>query len=114
MLRTEQRSEPRITTRITVETVGPTLNISAGGMCVLVSRRLPTDVEVSLAFELTESKTSINCKGIVAWSRASHIDPDLFEMGIRFTEISDGDRREIDNFVDAHLKEEASVDEAAS
>lgn len=103
MLRTEQRSQPRITTRLTVETVGPTVNISAGGMCVLMADPLREGMAPTLTFTLPDDPLPIVCKGRIAWCRTSKIDPELYEVGLSFTEIGDGDRQRIMDFVDAHL-----------
>ena len=103
MLRTEQRESPRITTRITVECIGPTLNISAGGMCVLMADPLREGAQPALSFELPDDPPPITCKGRTAWCRPSKIDPELYEVGLTFAEISDEDRRRILDFVESHL-----------
>ncbi|MBM4017364.1 MAG: PilZ domain-containing protein [Planctomycetes bacterium] len=103
MLRTEQRGSPRITTRITVEAIGPTLNISAGGMCVLMADPLREGTKPNLAFTLPDDPQPIACRGRIVWCRPSKIDPELFEVGLSFAEISDEDRARIVTFVEAHL-----------
>jgi c-di-GMP-binding flagellar brake protein YcgR len=103
MLRTEQRTHPRITTRITIQSVGPTLNISAGGMCVLTADPLREGLMPEVSFELPDDPTPITCKARIAWCRTSRIDPELFEIGLAFTQISDPDRRRIMQFVETHL-----------
>jgi len=106
MLRTETRTTPRITTRITVESVGPTLNISAGGMCVLMADPMREGTTPNLAFTLPDEGQPITCKGRIMWCRSSKIDPDLFEVGLAFVEIADAERQRIMDFVDAHLTAE--------
>ncbi len=103
MLRTEMRTAPRITTRLTVESIGPTLNISAGGMCVLMADPMREGTTPTLNFALPDGGPPITCKGRITWCRASKIDPDLFEVGLSFVDIRDEDRRRIMDFVDAHL-----------
>jgi c-di-GMP-binding flagellar brake protein YcgR len=103
MLRTEQRGSPRITTRITVESVGPTLNISAGGMCVLMADPMREGSKPTLSFQLPDDPKTIVCTGKIAWCRPSRIDPELFEVGVTFAEISDDDRSRVMGFVDAHM-----------
>ena len=103
MLRTEQRGNPRITTRITIETVGPTLNISAGGMCILTADPLREGSKPILNFTLPDDPEPIVCKGRIAWCRPSKIDPELFEVGVTYAEITDADRRRVMDFVEAHL-----------
>jgi len=103
MLRTEMRTSPRITTRITIESIGPTLNISAGGMCVLMADPMREGTTPLLRFTLPDDETPVSCKGRITWCRASKIDPDLYEVGVAFVDIRDEDRRRVMRFVEAHL-----------
>jgi len=103
MLRTEMRTTPRITTRITVESIGPTLNISAGGMCVLMADPMREGTTPTLQFTLPDQEWVVTCKGRITWCRSSKIDPDLFEVGLAFVDISEDDRQRIMDFVDTHL-----------
>jgi c-di-GMP-binding flagellar brake protein YcgR len=103
MLRTENRSQPRITTRITVESVGPTVNISAGGMCVLMADPMREGLTPTITFELPDDPKPVVAKARVVWCRTSRIDPELYEVGLTFTELSDENRRRVLEFVDAHL-----------
>jgi hypothetical protein len=103
MLRTELRGCPRITTRITVEAIGPTVNISAGGMCVLMADPLHEGSKPTLSFTLPDDLVPVICSGRIAWCRPSDIDPELFEVGLSFETISDEDRRRVTDFVDAHM-----------
>ena len=103
MLRTEKRTQPRITTRITIESVGPTLNISAGGMCVLMADPMREGLVPKITFELPDDLAPVVAKARIVWCRPSHIDPDLYEVGLTFAELSDGDRERVTRFVEAHL-----------
>ena len=103
MLRTENRSQPRITTRITVESVGPTVNISAGGMCVLMADPMREGLTPTITFELPDDPKPVVAKARIVWCRTSRIDPELYEVGLTFTEMSDESRRRVLEFVDAHL-----------
>lgn len=107
MLRTEQRGCPRITTRITVESVGPTINISAGGMCILMADPMREGMQPVLSFTLPDDPKPVVCKARITWCRPSKIDSELFEVGVLFTEINDEDRNRITDFVDAHLSPKA-------
>ena len=89
MLRTEQRGCPRITTRITVDAIGPTLNISAGGMCVLMADPMREGLTPTITFELPDDPKPVVAKARVVWCRTSRIDPELYEVGLSFTEIRD-------------------------
>lgn len=103
MLRTESRTCPRITTRLTVEAVGPTVNISAGGLCVLMADPMHEGTSPQLRFELPDDPNPVLCKGRIVWCRSSRIDPELYEVGIIFLDIADEDRQRVMGFVDAHL-----------
>jgi len=103
MLRTEQRGNPRITTRLTVESIGPTLNISGGGMCVLMADPLREGAKPTLTFDLPDDPDPIICRGRIVWCRPSKIDPDLYEVGLTFLEMNDADRCRVMTFVEHHL-----------
>jgi len=105
MLRTEQRPQPRIIARIAMESVGPTKDLSKGGMCMLVADPLRDDMIVTLSFNLPDDMP-ITCRAKVEWCRVSKIDPDLFEVGLQFTEISDACRKAVADFVDEYLPKE--------
>ena len=103
MLRTEQRGTPRITTRITVECIGPTMNISAGGMCVLMADPFREGTKPLVTFDLPDDPRPLTCRGRIVWCRPSKIDPELFEVGVSFAEISEEDRRRVVTFVESHM-----------
>lgn len=102
MCRSEMRKSPRIKTRITIESVGPTLVISAEGMVVLIVHPMQVGSTPSLSFTLPDDERRISCKGRVSWCRTSKIDPDLFEVGLGFRDISDEDRQGIADYVAKH------------
>jgi len=103
MLRTELRTSPRITTRITVEAVGPTVNVSAGGMCVLMADPMREGTTPTIVFNLPDDPAPVNCRGQIMWCRPSRIDPELYEIGLTFVDITDADRGRVAEFVDTHL-----------
>jgi hypothetical protein len=103
MLRTELRGCPRITTRITVDTIGPTINISAGGMCILMADPLREGSKPTMTFCLPDETEPIVCTGRIAWCRPSTIDPELFEVGVSFLTINEDDRRRVMGFVESHM-----------
>jgi len=107
MLRTEKRHNGQtilsIRTKLTIESVGPTLNISAGGMCMLTSEQLRGGLRLSLTFNLPDDTVPITCKGQVVSCKPSTIDPELFEVGLQFTEVGDKDRARVLQFVKEYL-----------
>jgi Tfp pilus assembly protein PilZ len=109
MLRTELRTSPRITTRITIEAVGPTVNISAGGMCVLMADPMREGAAPIVAFNLPDDPAAITCRGQIMWCKPSRIDPELFEVGLTFVDISDADRERVTGFVDTHMAPPGSM-----
>jgi Tfp pilus assembly protein PilZ len=86
-----------------VDALGPTLNISAGGMCVLMADPLREGTKPTLTFTLPDETEPIICRGRIVWCRPSKIDPELFEVGVSFAEISDEARDRVVAFVDTHL-----------
>jgi len=125
MLRTSERGGPGITTRVTFETIGPTLNISAGGMCVLSEQSVPEGINVVLKFDIPTNMDfvgdlargcrvaqifaahmptlTITCNAEVIRCVPSDAKEGAFEIGLNFTRISDEDRSRISEFVDANL-----------
>lgn len=102
MLRTELRTSPRITTRLTIEILGPALNISTGGLCFLSTDFLKEGTQPSLTFNLPDDPSPVVCKARIIWCRPFKTDPELYETGFQFTEISDEDRQRVADFVAAH------------
>ena len=68
-------------------------NISVGGMLVKTGKTLDEGVELRLEFQLPGDPAPIHATGVV-----QHVMPDAF-MGIRFTELSEADRRRIEAYV---------------
>jgi len=68
-------------------------NISVGGMLVKTEKTLEEGVTLRLDFQLPDDPAPIHAAGVV-----QHVMPDAF-MGIRFTELSEADRRRIEAYV---------------
>ena len=79
-----------------------TENISAGGIRVLLNKRLPISSTINLAIYVS-SKEPIVCQGKVVWSfaRKTKEDPDtlFFDTGIEFSAIEDKDVEAINSLV---------------
>ncbi len=99
MLQTESRLHPRLKCRVIIETVGATLDLSEGGVCVLVAKPLPEGDEVQLAFQLPESEETARCHGRIVRVGPSSIDKELFEVGIQFLRLMPRDREAIARYV---------------
>ena len=99
MIRTDSRKHRRIKCRVIVEDVGPTIDISAGGISVLMANPMPEGSEVRLAFQLPETERSVQCHGRIVHVSSSTIDPELNEVGVQFMRIMARDRKVIADYV---------------
>ncbi len=81
------------------------VNISAGGMRVLIEEKV--DVATPVEIKLTPpSAEPIKCKGEVVWLKErplTGLKRTVFDMGIKFSEITPIDKERIRNAVDANL-----------
>ncbi len=99
MIRTESRKHGRIKCRVIVEGVGPTIDIAAGGLSVLVANAAPEGAELPLVFHLPESERPVKCHGRVVHVSPSNIDPDLRQMGVQFMRMMARDHKAIADYV---------------
>lgn len=83
-----------------------TRNISAGGLCLSMDEELQVGDELQLRMVLPPKKI-INAKGKVVWISEFEVDKrgykKMYNTGIKFIEILDKDREEINEFVLAAL-----------
>jgi c-di-GMP-binding flagellar brake protein YcgR len=93
------RKHPRIKCRAIVDNVGPTLDVSAGGVRVLTAHPLPEGTEVRLAFQLPDADEPVHCHGRVVHAGRSLIDADLYEMGIQYQRMMARHRTAITQYV---------------
>ena len=101
MIKTEARQSDRIKCRVIVENVGATVDLSEGGMCVLMANPLAEGTEVGLAFQLPESEETVHCHGRVVHTGPSSIDRDLYEIGIQFLRLMTRHREALGQYVQA-------------
>lgn len=107
MITTELRRHPRIRCRLIVDRLGPTIDMSAGGMRVLSANPQPKGAEVRLAFQLPESEETVLCHGCVTHVTQSEIDHDLYEMGIQYQRMMTRNREAIELYVQQRAEEDA-------
>jgi uncharacterized protein (TIGR02266 family) len=70
-------------------------NISAGGMLVKTEKTLDEGTSLRLEFVLPGDADAVHATGVV-----QHVMPESF-MGIRFTDLSEADRKRIEAYVSA-------------
>jgi uncharacterized protein (TIGR02266 family) len=104
----ERRSAPRydVVTEVSFESetnffVGFTADVSAGGLFVVTWSVVPIGSHIRLSFQLPETSRPLTVDGVVRWVREHNArDPDLWPgMGIRFENLGDEHRVEIERFV---------------
>jgi uncharacterized protein (TIGR02266 family) len=92
----ERRSYPRVPARIEIHFAHPedaartlraySVNLSAGGLCVLTKRPYALGTALQLALQIDGEAYAL--QGVVAWVRKGAI-------GIRFENVSPGDRQRL-------------------
>jgi Tfp pilus assembly protein PilZ len=112
MIKTDKRKHQRIKCRVIVEHVGPTMDLSAGGVRVLTANPIAEGTEVRLAFQLPESEEMVQCHGRVAYVDQSPIDADLREVGIQFLRMMARHRQAIAEYVAGRVDDPARADQS--
>jgi len=86
------------------------LNMSLGGISLLIDREIDIDTEFTLTIE--GRTDSLTVEGIVVWSFLTEYKNDmegsvlsLYKVGMRFHDPSDDKKQEITDFLEAHKKE---------
>jgi putative methionine-R-sulfoxide reductase with GAF domain len=77
------------------------LNISENGMCIQTSSQLKTNRLLPLSLELSETGARLHVVGHVVWSEASG------KTGIRFPDMSEGCRKQLQEWLEANRNAEA-------
>ena len=101
--KTDHRKHPRLKCRIIVENLGPTLDISAGGLRVLTANPARTGAEVRLVFQMPEAEEILQCHGRVAHVTPSDIDPELAEIGLQFQRLMTRHREALQIYVNDRI-----------
>lgn len=79
-----------------------TKNIGAGGICLIVYKKVDVGSLLSLELRLPEHYSVIEAKGRVVWSSSFRIEGDRrdrYDLGIEFTQISESDRQKLSQYV---------------
>lgn len=83
-----------------------TCNLSGGGLFIETRSPLPQGKETALEFQIPFSPDTIRARGSITWLGDRAVKRSCFPgMGIRFTEIREGDRLKVVEFV-TRLSEE--------
>ena len=97
----QRRRYARVPCRMIVERVGPTVDLSEGGLRVLSAHPLAHGADLPLTFELPEIGTLVRCQGAVVHVTRSRYDHDLVEMGVTFKDLPEAGREQIMSYIAA-------------
>jgi len=93
---TESREHLRVDAKVTISYLGPTKNLSAGGMCVMMDSPLEVGAEPQIEFTLPDDANLISC-----WSEKARSGQKT-EVGLVFMDVSSEDKARIEDFVQRH------------
>lgn len=96
-----RRRYARVPCRMIVQRVGPTVDLSEGGMRILSANPLQKGSDLPLEFELPETAETVRCRGSVVHVSPSRFDRELVEIGVAFQDLTPTGHEQIVNFVAA-------------
>ena len=83
-----------------------TENVGCGGVCVILPKDIGMFTPVEVELDLTDAKRKINCDGRTVWIVGTNIgNTTTFDTGIEFANLTEEDRKIIDEVVEECLKE---------
>ncbi len=108
-MKTKRRVYPRVDVNITITHLGSAINISEGGMCVIIDNPLPTGHKIDLDLLLPNSpnddkQNSSNpskLEGVVVWTKYSEL-LDKHEVGIKFTDTHVYSKKTLKSFIEKY------------
>ena len=80
-----------------------TENIGTGGICVILPRELPKFCPVEILLFLRDGGNHVVCNGRIVWVIQREA---VFDTGIEFIDIREGDRLRIERIVQECLREQ--------
>ena len=95
----ERRRSSRIELSIKLLGLGEVQNISADGMWLLAENPISTGTLLNLEFRLFSEAPLIKCKGEVIWFGHQKIVGGRTEMGLKFVDLAESDRKIILEYV---------------
>ena len=85
-----------------------TENLGAGGVCVVLDRRLEIFSNTDLIITLENGTPPVKCMGTVVWTvkrrDPKKTKPQLYDIGIEFANIVPEDRVKIDKLVESLIE----------
>jgi hypothetical protein len=85
-----------------------TENLGAAGVRVILEEKLNVATPVDIELFLPPRVEPIKCKGQIAWTSELHpvkIKYRLFYTGVKFTQMSEQDKKEVKDFVELLLSQ---------
>ena len=79
-----------------------TMNISGNGLCIITAGCITRNTIIELEIEIPDYSSSINALARVMYSRKRKMDSN-FDTGIRFTDISDEERKYIVDYTNSKI-----------
>ncbi|MFH0790852.1 MAG: PilZ domain-containing protein [Candidatus Omnitrophota bacterium] len=80
-----------------------TKNLSEGGICIILLKKVDIGDKLNLKFYLPETNTAIKTTGRVVWTQEFTIGTidtsTAYDVGIEFTDISQEDRHKINQYI---------------
>ncbi len=107
----ERRIYPRVDVKLAITRLGTAMNISEGGICVLVDDALPIDYLIELNVSLPilnndykkESSKTLKLEGVVVWNKYSEL-LDKYEIGIKFTNMQNYNKAVVNAFIERYTQ----------
>jgi hypothetical protein len=78
-----------------------TKGLGTGGVCLFSKEYLGQGTEIMIRLPLPGAETTIAATGLVIWC-AFLIDKQVYESGIKFSRLNDGEKRTIAAFIKDH------------
>ncbi|MHC4183227.1 MAG: PilZ domain-containing protein [Planctomycetota bacterium] len=108
-MKTKRRVYPRIGVNITITHLGNAINISEGGMCVIIDNTLPVGHKVDLDLVLPNPSNDdkqkpsnpIKLEGTIAWTKYSEL-LGKHEVGIKFTDVHVYSKEILKSFIEKY------------
>ena len=108
-MKTKRRAYPRVDVNITIKQLGNAVNISEGGLCVIVDIPLTIGHKIDLDLFLPDSSDDSKqetsniaiLEGEVVWVKNSEL-LDKYEVGIKFTDTHPHSKEKVKSFIERH------------